>query len=333
MALPVKKIRNKKKLPSKVIKAYKNINWYLQRGGKVCKSGKAASYDTLNQRRRFLENSIRILHREGYIIIDMVNFKEKHMHILFNEWLKRGNAADTIQNKLSYMRVFEIWINKPNLTNRSIETFSRKEEFLASIISLPMKDRPDKSFTGNGVSPVEAIHLLAAEEPRIALTATLEYMFGLRVEEAMRFKPVDDGEDIKIKVGKGAKGGRCRDGVESLLPPKSTSAFLEFLKAYVGQRRGISMVPEDKTFVQWRRHYYYVLRKVGLTQDQLGVTSHGLRHEYAQGQYEAMCNEIAPIAMKSVNGLTNKQKRHNAKLKISQDLGHNRKNIASLYGL
>ena len=333
MALPVKNFMKKKKSPSKVLTPYKNLNVYLKRGGKVCMSGKAASYDTLHQRRRFLENSIRVLHREGYKLIDLANFKEKHMHVLFSEWLKRGNKADTIQNKISYLRVFETWISKPNLTNRSIETFSRKEEFLANSKCLAMKDRPDKSFTGNNVDPAEVIKLLAEEDPRIALQATLQYMFGLRLEESIRFKPVDDGENISVQVGKGAKGGRFRDGIESLIPPESTWAFLEFLKEYVGHRRGVSMIPEGRTFVQWRRHCNYIFRKVGLRKDQLGVTSHGLRQEYAQAQYEDMCNEIAPIAMKSVKGISAKLKRHNAKLKVSQMLGHNRKNIATAYGL
>lgn len=55
------------------------------------------------------------------------------------------------------------------------------------------------------------------------------------------------------------------------------------------------MMPETYTEKQWRNHYYWVLRKCGVTRTALGITSHGLRHERAQEQYRALTGEEPPV--------------------------------------
>ena len=329
-----KNIHEVRKAPTAQIKKlYRTLNVLLHKYGRVCLNGTTASYDTFHKRKRFCEKSFRDLHEAGFLIIDVYSLKEKHVHALFSRWLDDENKPTTLANKISLLRVFESWINKPYLTNTAIKSYSQKDKLLSRSKILPMKERPDKSLSGNGIDPIDVIKILGEEDPRIALQATLQYIFGLRKEESMKFKPVDDGEIVRIQVHKGAKGGRFREGIEPLLPPDSAWAFLEFLKEYVGHQRGVSLIPEDMSFDQWKRHYDYICQKVGFTKKKMGVTSHSLRQEYAQASYEQTCNEIAPIAKKCVNALSIKQQRHNAKLKVAQMLGHNRKDIATAYGL
>ncbi|CAB3801181.1 hypothetical protein [Pararobbsia alpina] len=53
--------------------------------------------------------------------------------------------------------------------------------------------------------------------------------------------------------------------------------------------------PENFTIRSWRNHYNWVMRKHGITKDELGITSHGLRHEWLQEYYKTLTGVDAPI--------------------------------------
>ncbi len=104
----------------------------------------------------------------------------------------------------------------------------------------------------------------------------------LRPEEAVRSKDF-------LHVTRGTKGGRDR-----VVPLKFKVAVLKeavrLLNPYAG-----STMPHGFTKQQWSSHYYFVLKKHGITMNGLRVTSHGLRHQYLQQTYERLTGVAAPI--------------------------------------
>jgi hypothetical protein len=63
---------------------------------------------------------------------------------------------------------------------------------------------------------------------------------------------------------------------------------------YANPRTGLT-TPESFTILSWRNHYNWLMRKYGITKDDLGITSHGLRYEWLQAYYKTLTGVDAPI--------------------------------------
>jgi hypothetical protein len=88
------------------------------------------------------------------------------------------------------------------------------------------------------------------------------------------------------------------------------------------------LIPQDQTYIQQRRFYDKVTREQGY------YNLHGLRHAYAQNRYKEMTGWACPLAggpsRKDLNA-TQKKLDDNARLWISQELGHSRSAITKNY--
>ncbi|MDR9017492.1 hypothetical protein FEP78_05064 [Burkholderia multivorans] len=80
---------------------------------------------------------------------------------------------------------------------------------------------------------------------------------------------------------------------------------------------------------QWRDWYYYVLAKHGVTKSGIGVTSHGLRHEYLQTLYERVAEVPAPI--KGSPARPDPAAHEDAKRRVVEAAGHSRPSKANAY--
>ena len=107
---------------------------------------------------------------------------------------------------------------------------------------------------------------------------------------------------------------------------------MDFLCKVVNNKSGVSLIPKKYTVKQWSSYYYRVMKKAGITKELLGVTSHGLRHEYAQEHYFQTTGVLAPIIMKASKNLVSVDHNKNGRLVVSKLLGHSRENISDIYG-
>jgi len=74
--------------------------------------------------------------------------------------------------------------------------------------------------------------------------------------------------------------------------------------------------------------FYRIMQRFGITKDQLEVTAHGLRHQYANDRYEACTGVTAPLrGGPAIDGETDTQ----ARLEISEELGHSRRQALASY--
>ena len=88
------------------------------------------------------------------------------------------------------------------------------------------------------------------------------------------------------------------------------------------------MIPKGKSYIQQRYVYDKQIIRAGLK------NLHGLRHAYAQRRYKELTGWEAPIN----GGLTSKQltpeqkkKDYEARMIITEDLGHGREQITTSY--
>ena len=89
-----------------------------------------------------------------------------------------------------------------------------------------------------------------------------------------------------------------------------------------------SLIPAHKTYIEQLRRFEYLCGKAGIDH------VHGHRHAYAQRRYLALTGQPCPAAGgRSSKQLTLAEKKldREARLMISQDLGHEREQITAVY--
>jgi integrase len=283
-------------------------------------STKPLSIKTQEYRMRKLCRSFEELRANGYALQSPHSLKEKHIKALVDLWVKDGQSGGTIENKLTYLRALSHWMGKLNLVGALDDYVDRKALGLVrSYVAVS-----DKSWEGNGVDAVATIAAIAAEEPNVALQLKLQAAFGLRVEESFMLRPEEAARNKDfLHVTRGTKGGRDR-----VVPMEFKVAVLKeavgLLNPYTG-----STMPHGFTKRQWSSHYYFVLKKYGITAKGLGVTSHGLRHQYLQQMYERLSGVAAPI--KRTEDRVDRETHLAAIQQVVEAAGHSRATKANAY--
>jgi len=147
----------------------------------------------------------------------------------------------------------------------------------------------------------------------------------LRREESLKIKPhLADKIDRLELSPTWCKGGRSR-----VIPIRTEEQryWLEYAKK-VADQFGQSLIPKNKKYIQQRRAYDFSVRYAGLK------NLHGLRHAYAQNRYKELTGWEAPIngGPKSRQLMPEqKQIDYQARMIISEELGHGREQITVNY--
>ena len=139
-------------------------------------------------------------------------------------------------------------------------------------------------------------------------------------------KPVVADQCKNLFVTAGSKGGRAR------MVPLDTPCKRELLEqAKEVARRNTRGVLSDKPSQSLRaalKRYYYLAERVGLTKAKLGVTLHGLRHEFAGDLFKQITGVEAPVN----GGRINDQSLVRRAMQItSEQLGHGRRHAGAAY--
>lgn len=303
------------------------------RNNKHGKDGKYNGKGTREKRKKQLFKFVKDLHRLGLEIPNVKSLKDKHFAAIFDMWLESDLAASTMQTTLSNLRLLCEWINKPGLVDHALDNHEHRD-----ILSVIMKregknNRKIKSFSGKKLRVFEAIERVYQIDPRVAMQMGLMFIYGLRRREAAMICPmVHFNEDGTINCIKGAKGGRPRYNIEPIHDTEDVLAFLASLKEFVKERSNASLIPRHMTYEQWESYVSRVMRKAGLTKKDLGVTLHGLRHEYAQLKYLAKTGQVPRLLSENGMSISCDDFEKEQKRVISLLLGHSRVGITDHYG-
>ena len=279
------------------------------------------SFGTRQARRERLMNTFRELYRLGYKLRAPSSLKQKHVTALVRHWEDKGLAAATIQNRLSDLRTLCGWIGKAGMIQPA-QTYARDP---ASVKVKTSAER-SKAWTDNGVDIAEKLKEIEARDAHVAMQVRMCLAFGLRCREAIMLAPVSADLGFVLKVRDGTKGGRER------VVPVDTQLkrlMLDLAKAFVeqqpmrrlGERRGMSLKQAIK-------RYQNVLYSCGIRRGDLGVTGHGLRHEYLQDAYERYAGEKSPLRG---GARPPDEAALRARVLVAQEAGHSRPAITTAY--
>ncbi len=284
---------------------------------------------TVAWRRGILHEMVNHIYDAGYKPERVQNLRTKHLDAVFEAWKRNDNQHNTIQTKLSVIRFLAEILDRPDLI-RHINCFAEEEsrEYRKAVIETG-KPRENKAWMSSTEAVVNVLNRIIAKDSLVALQLALQHAFGLRVREAFRLRPAESYQaGCRLELTRGTKGGRPRTvPVETEEQRKLLEHALE-----VAKLNGGSMMPRDFSEISWRHHYYSVLRNCGFTQRDLGITSHGLRHDYAQKLYQKVSGQDAPVISGTtyVDGEVGRADLV-ARLEVAEALGHGRYDITRHY--
>jgi integrase len=218
-------------------------------------------------------------------------------------------------------RQFYAWINKPDLVPGTAAVvppphYSPRRQ--AAVI--------DKTWSGRGIDVPGKIGEIAAGDARVALVLELMLIFSLRLKEASLLRPHAADQGAYLDVSRGTKGRRRR--VHKIATP-GERAVLERAKALVADRTAC-LVPRHKTYKQWQNHVYYVLTRHGVSRQQVGISTHGLRHQGLNRLYEQITGARSPVRGGRPGEVDRATDRF-ARQQVAETAGHGKRSVSSAY--
>jgi integrase len=265
----------------------------------------------------------------GFKLSSPDQLREWHVRKLVERWEMEKLSAATIQNRLSVARMLSVWIGKAGMIRGAVEYVKDPTVVKRSAIA-----SHDHSWKAKGIDKDALFAMVSAYDKYVGMQLRLMSAFGLRREEAVMFKPHRADLGGRITVRDGTKGGRDRD--VSIDHPWQR-AVLDAAKAMVTKVNGHVGHP-DRDLKQALRRFNYVLVRHGITKDNLGITSHGLRHERLNDMYEEISGLQSPVR----TSIQNKEEAQRiidadpmkidlARAQVSSAAGHNRLSITNAY--
>jgi len=283
---------------------------------------KGVSFKTMEERRLFLFAFFRELRSFGYWI-DPRSLGTRHLQVMLEAWLSRGLSASTVQRYLSHVRVFCEWIGKPGMVPDLSKLTATPERFQRTYVAQESKSWPDK-----GAVAADLFTRADALDAYVGSQLRMQQAFGLRVKEALMLQPhssviVSGGQSVLV-VKRGTKGGRRREVSIDSEAKREALAHAQTVCTSVEQ----SLADPTRTLLQAYHRFFYVMKQLGVTRAQLGVTAHGLRHGFAAAEYEARAGEPPPVRE---GGCVDRDTDTQARLAVAEQLGHARKQISGAY--
>lgn len=293
------------------------------------KGDRNVSTRTRNARIEALYAGFKELRELGYKIENPRNFREVHMKALVAHWEERGLSPATIQNRISFFRIFSEWIGKGNMIKKSEMYCSSPEVVKRSQVA-----QEDKSWSAKGIDIPNLLLQIEAYSKHAAAQLLMINAFGLRRNEALCFKPnlnwlmtERDGMGY-IRVRDGTKGGRERI---IMVETEQQRHALLYAKQVAGKQKNASICYPYITLEQAVQRYNYIMRKFGITKADLGVTGHGLRHQYANDRYEKLSGMRSPVRGGNKQSVKDKDADIDARYQVSEELGHSRLSVTAAY--
>ena len=254
---------------------------------------------TIEARIYGITSSISTLFHLGFKLTSLQNVGERHIEALHSAWTEQGGvhqlSVGRVHNLNVYLRLlFDVHFKKHGLV---LPVSQYSKDCVRTYVTTR-----DKSWVGNGVD----VHLLvnqiadsSVEGRIVAMQLELAWAFGLRVREAWMVHPITlleqalDGE--LMRIDRGTKGGRPRD------VPVTDLVQVDVLLRASDLARGLnaSMIPLKYNLIEWKSIFYRLLKthRVVRSTDEggLGVTAHGLRHQYMHAFYQRLTGHEPPV--------------------------------------
>ena len=284
----------------------RDLNYELKQ---LCRRNHDGSYATQRDRERVLDLVASQLHELGYRHMTAASIKPKHVEGLVERWKAEDLAVGTIKNRMAELRWWAEKIGKQNVIARDNDHYGIGNRTYVTNVSKA------RELSGSDLSRIT--------DPYTRMSLRLQAAFGLRRGESIKIRPewADRGDKLALK-DTWTKGGRPRE-----IPIRNDEQrqVLDEAKALAG--RG-SLIPAERSYVDQLRRFEHQCAAAGVHR------IHGHRHQYAQTRYRELTGWAAPAAGgPRSKDLTPSQREadREARLTISQELGHEREQITAVY--
>jgi integrase len=284
----------------------KDLNYALKQ---LCQRNRDGSFATQANRAQILDLIASQLAELGFRCMQVTSLKPKHIEALVGRWKAEELTAGTIKNRMAELRWWAEKTGKENIIARTNEAYGI----------------PDRKYVTNQskAKELDMEQLKRITDPYIAMSLKLQAAFGLRREESIKIQPAsaDRGETLALK-DTWTKGGRARE-----IPIRNAAQreLLEEAKALAGKG---SLIPAALRYVDQLRRFEHQCVQARIHR------VHGHRHAYAQERYRELTGRSCPAAggprSKELTAAEKAGDRE-ARLVISQELGHEREQITALY--
>lgn len=279
----------------------------------LCKYNREGSFATHQNRQERLKQAMSELTNLNYRIQDVKQLKGKHIRALVQHWQKNGLAIGTIKNRMADLRWLATKIGNPRIVERSNSSYD-------------IENRKYVDNHRNIAKNASASDLSRLTDDFTRLSMRLQSEFGLRREESIKFQPKFADRESKIFL----KASWCKGGREREIPVRTQSQreLLNEIHEFCRRNQTKSLIPANLNYYQQLRRYEYQSEKSGNTKN------HGFRHAYAQQRYFELTGRDCPkCGGKTARMLSQSEKQGDleARLQISQELGHNREEITAVY--
>lgn len=281
----------------------------------LCNKHRSKSHTTQANRRSMLKLFAQQLAKNGYDTRNMSpsDLKGRHVNKLLEQWRKDGVSTATIKNRMAVVRFWAEKVGNPGAV---------KDNATYKIDRRIYVTNENKSVSLHDLD-------LSKIDENIAQSLRLQDAFGLRREESMKFQPafaldgqtIENAKYIRLKDS-WTKGGRPRT-----IPISNEKQRHELKNAYaLAVKNGGSMIPKEKSYKAHKSNFEAVTHALGVGQ------THGLRHGYAQTRYLELMGFPSP-AVGGSRSLSADEvaKDKEIRMLISEELGHSRINITSVY--
>ncbi len=172
--------------------------------------------------------------------------------------------------------------------------------------------------------------LLKNGQERTAILVQLTRSLGLRFKEASMLdarKALRQANRLgRVNITQGTKGGRGK-GADRWVPVNKENLAILKQAALRQPKYQKNLIPEDKTYVQWRDQAYYQWRTATKDTDIQGF--HDMRAAYACERYQQLTGYPAPVITQGRRA--DKAVDRQARAILSQELGHGRLDVIAAY--
>lgn len=286
--------------------AIRQLNYDLKQ---MCRRNRDGSRATQRDRERHLTLMANDLHAMGFHHMRPTSLKTKHVEALVALWRDRGLSDGRMRNLMATLRWWAAKVDRRGVVAKSNDHYGIADRSQVARFSRARQLAPEA--------------LARVTDRLVRLSLHLQRLFGLRREEAIKFRPsiADHGDRVVLKAS-WTKGGRGR-----VIPVRNAEQrkLLDQLHAEVGNG---SLIPPGARYVDQMRRYERQTANAGLSR------MHGLRHAYAQQRYLEITGRECPIAGGPKSSELSASERwldRQARLEISRELGHGREQITTVY--
>lgn len=286
---------------------------------------------------KILQQCITDLAERRVYIENISDLTQKQVLNLVRYWGEQKHAEGTIQWRVSILRRFLSWIGKDNVVPKGKiwRQTLRQNGIEAGTVGRSYLPTMPKGWVDLGIDAKKVIEAVRAEDAVAGCILECMWAFGLRFSESLQIQPRVSDKGAYLSIYRGTKGGKLRDVPFSGNPARRAwqHEVLERAKLLADKHPKGVLAARGLTLQQMKNRLRRVLRQHGIRKDGLGVTPHGLRHQFGTDLFQELTGLPAPVLEKVPHEVyvEHAEKVRSALLDISRQLGHERPSISGAY--